>query len=122
MKTKDHGNGIIECISNGIIVNEVKDWTELFSDFFVQRAAIIKKENLNHGFYDLKTGFAGELLQKISNYSKRLAIIGDFSQIKSGALKDFIYESNKTERVIFVKTVEDALKIFKKELLNPNSA
>jgi hypothetical protein len=63
-------------------------------------------------FYDLKTGFAGELLQKISNYSKRLAITGDFSQIKSGALRDFIYESNNWKQVIFVNTVEDALKIF----------
>jgi phosphopentomutase len=115
METKDHGNGIIEFISDGIIVNEVKDWTELFLDFFVQRMAIIKKENLNDNFYDLKTGFAGELLQKISNYSKRLAIVGDFSQIKSKALRDFIYESNRTKQVIFVKTVEDALKIFGKE-------
>jgi hypothetical protein len=115
METKDHGNGIIEFISDSIIVNEAKDWTELFSDFFVQKAAILKKENLNNSFYDLKTGFAGDLLQKISNYSKRLAIIGDFSQMRSKALKDFIYESNKTEQVIFVKTVEDALRIFKKE-------
>jgi hypothetical protein len=115
METKDHGNGIIEFISDGIIVNEVKDWTELFPDFFIQRAAIIKKENLNHSFYDLKTGFAGELLQKISNYSKRMAIIGDFSQMRSGSLKDFIYESNKTGQVIFVRTVEDALRTFKME-------
>jgi hypothetical protein len=114
MEAKDHGNGIIEFISNGIIVNEINDWTELFLDFSAQKTAIIKKENLNNSFYDLKTGFAGELLQKISNYSKRLAIVGDFSQTKSKALRDFIYESNKTERVIFVKTVEDALKIFGK--------
>ncbi|MDR2601811.1 MAG: DUF4180 domain-containing protein, partial [Spirochaetaceae bacterium] len=79
-----------------------------------QTAAIIKKENLNNSFYDLKTGFAGELLQKVSNYSKRLAIIGDFSQIKSKALKDFIYESNKWKQIIFIKTVEDALKILEK--------
>jgi hypothetical protein len=114
METKDHGNGIIEFVSDGIIVNETSDWTELFS-IIGQTAAIIKKENLNDSFYDLKTGFAGELLQKISNYSKRLAITGDFSQIKSKALRDFIYESNKWEQVIFVKTSEDAIKILKKE-------
>jgi hypothetical protein len=112
LETRDHGNGIIEFISDGIIVNEINDWTELFLDFFVQKTAIIKKENLNNDFYDLKTGFAGELLQKISNYSKRLAITGDFSRIKSGALKDFIYESNKMKQVIFVETIEDALNIF----------
>jgi hypothetical protein len=113
MEIKDHGNGIIEFISDGIIVNQIGDWTELFS-CAGQRAAIIKKENLPPGFYDLKTGFAGELLQKISNYSKRLAITGDFSQIKSKALRDFIYESNNWKQVIFVNTVEDALKILTK--------
>ncbi|MDR1068903.1 MAG: DUF4180 domain-containing protein [Clostridiales Family XIII bacterium] len=114
MEIKDHGNGIIEFISDGVMVNETSDWTELFS-VIGQTTAIIKKENLNNSFYDLKTGFAGELMQKMSNYSKRLAVIGDFSQTKSEALRDFMYESNRWKRVIFVNTVEDALNIFKKE-------
>jgi hypothetical protein len=42
-----------------------------------------------------------------------MAIIGDFENIKSKTLKDFIYESNKTKQIIFVKTIEEALKIFK---------
>jgi hypothetical protein len=43
-----------------------------------------------------------------------MAIIWDFENIKSKSLKDFIYESNKTGQIIFVKTLEEALKIFNK--------
>jgi hypothetical protein len=38
--------------------------------------------------------------------------VGDFENIKSSSLKNFIYESNKTRQIIFVKTLEEALKIF----------
>jgi hypothetical protein len=44
----------------------------------------------------------------------RIAIVGDFGSIKSKSLNDFIYESNKMKRIIFVKTAEEALKIFNK--------
>ncbi len=40
---------------------------------------ILKKENIDECFFDLRTGFAGELLQKLVNYNCKLAIIGDFS-------------------------------------------
>jgi hypothetical protein len=39
----------------------------------------------------------------------RLAIIGDFSKYKSKSLQDFIRESNKGNRIFFVKTLEKAL-------------
>jgi hypothetical protein len=111
MEHKNHGNGIIELIKNGIIVDKIDDWTDLF---FGQKCStiVLRRENLNKNFFDLKTKFAGELLQKFSTYHKRLAIIGDFSDIKSKAFNDFVYESNKTKQVIFVKTIDEALNIF----------
>lgn len=69
---------------------------------------IIRQDQLTPDFFDLKTGVAGEILQKFSNYRMRLAITGDFSKYKSKSLKDFIYESNKSGRVMFVNTADDA--------------
>ncbi len=40
----------------------------------------------------------------------KLAIVGDFSDLSSKSLRDFIYESNKQGRVNFAASVEDALK------------
>jgi len=56
----------------------------------------------------LKTGLAGEILQKFSNYYVELAIVGDFSKYSSKNLQDFIYESNKVGRINFVSSVEEA--------------
>jgi hypothetical protein len=39
----------------------------------------------------------------------KLSIIGDFSEIKSKSLKDFIRESNKWGIISFVPTLEDAI-------------
>lgn len=70
---------------------------------------IINKESLNDDFFDLKTRFAGEILQKFSNYRMRLAIIGDFSIYTSKSLKDFIRESNNGNLVFFKNDIEKAL-------------
>jgi hypothetical protein len=72
---------------------------------------IVYKESLDEKFFDLKTGFAGEILQKFSNYKMKLAIIGDFSEYvsKSKSFHDFVYESNKGNRVFFKETPEEGM-------------
>jgi hypothetical protein len=71
---------------------------------------VIHKENLNESFFDLRSGLAGEILQKVANYRLRLGIVGDYSGYDSKSLRDFIYESNKSNKIVFVGTVEEALK------------
>lgn len=75
--------------------------------------AVIRKSNLPGEFFDLKTRFAGEMLQKFTNYHFKVAIVGDFEGITSKSLKDFIYESNKGRQILFVKSEREALDIFK---------
>jgi hypothetical protein len=73
---------------------------------------IIRKDQLPESFFELKTGVAGDILQKVSNYKLRLVIVGDFSKYDSKSLRDFIFESNKSRTVGFVGTMEEALKRF----------
>jgi hypothetical protein len=113
MKIKFHGNDIIEFIVDGIIINNIDDVLTLFATNKCS-TFILKKENIINDFFNLSTGIAGEILQKFSNYKKRMAIIGDFSNEKSKSLRDFIYESNKTKQIIFVDTIESAIKMFNK--------
>ena len=82
------------------------------SDSGMANAIIIDKESVGETFFDLRSGVAGEILQKFTNYRIRLAVIGDFSAYTSRALRDFIYESNKARYCIFVDSVEAALDIF----------
>lgn len=73
---------------------------------------IIRKQNIVPGFFDLATGIAGDVVQKLVNYRRRVAVVGDFTQIASKSLRDFIYESNKRGNIFFVASVEEARKKF----------
>ncbi|MGC3979548.1 MAG: DUF4180 domain-containing protein [Paludibacteraceae bacterium] len=70
---------------------------------------MIHQKNIISDFFDLKTGLAGEILQKFANYRIPLIIVGDFTNVQSKSLRDFIYESNKGSQVNFLKSREDVL-------------
>lgn len=66
-------------------------------------------ENLDPQFFDLKSGLAGDILQKFSNYGGYLAIVGDFSAFESRSLRDFMWESNRQGRIFFVENTAQAI-------------
>jgi len=72
------------------------------------RAIILPAENLCSEFFDLKTGVAGSILQKFSNYQVKLAIIGIFDHYQSQSLAAFIRESNRGNLIFFVPDLETA--------------
>ena len=94
----------------GTFIQNPQEALELLINCAYQGAEkiIIHAHQLIPDFFDLKTGIAGEILQKVSTYQLRLAIVGDFSQYTSKSLQDFIFESNKMGRVSFVASVEEA--------------
>jgi Domain of unknown function (DUF4180) len=100
-----------ELISEEIILANLQDGLNLLGDLYFDGydKIIIYEKNISPDFFDLKTGFAGEILQKFSNYRVSLAIIGDFSKYQSKSIKDFIYESNKLGQINFVATITEAL-------------
>ena len=54
-------------------------------------------------FFQLSNGKLGEVLQNFSNFRMRLAIIGDFQNLQSQSLTDFIRESNPViGRILFL--------------------
>jgi hypothetical protein len=75
---------------------------------------IVYKESLCAAFFDLKTGVAGELLQKCSNYRIKIAVVGDFSEYTSKSLRDFMYECNKGGLVFFKSDTESAIEALAK--------
>ncbi len=70
---------------------------------------IMPRECLPEDFFRLRTGFAGEILQKFTTYNMKIAVTGDFSGYSSQSLRDFIYESNKGRQVFFKATMEEAM-------------
>ncbi len=116
MKIKTHTLNeikIAEVISERRIINTVEDGLNLLGNLYFQGydKIIIYEKDITPDFFDLKTGIAGEILQKFSNYRISLAIVGDFSKYKSKSLHDFIFESNKGKHINFVLTSVEAIQI-----------
>ena len=103
---------IAEIISDNIVLQTVEDAVDLIGNMSYQGfdKLIIHEENMISDFFELKNKIAGDILQKFSQYSMPLAIIGDFEKYESKSLNDFIFESNKGNQINFVTTVEDGLK------------
>ncbi|KQS30987.1 DUF4180 domain-containing protein [Dyadobacter sp. Leaf189] len=101
-----------EVTSDKLIIETVEDGLDLLGNLYYQGfdSIVIHEENITPAFFDLKTGIAGEILQKFSNYRMRLAIIGNFEKYSSKSIQDFIFESNRIGRINFLGSVVEALK------------
>lgn len=106
-----NGHKIAELVSLASPIRDTGDMLDLFGNAGAG-TIIIKKEMLDESFFDLKTRLAGELLQKLSNYRKRMAVVGDFSSYDSENLKAFIRESNRSGQVLFTESTDEAIRRF----------
>jgi tyrosine-protein phosphatase YwqE len=106
---------ILESIESPI--NSVQDALDLLENANSQgiRKIMIKKEHLHKDFFNLKSGLAGEIIQKVINYYKQLAIVGDFDMYQNKSWLDFVYESNKTGQIFFAENTQDAVKLLTKD-------
>ncbi len=103
---------VAELVEPNLVLSTTGDALDLFANARHLHGAshvIVRRDNLPAEFFDLKSGLAGEILQKVSNYRLRLAILGDYTDVPSGPLHDFIWESNRAGTVLFVAGVEEAL-------------
>lgn len=52
-------------------------------------------------FFDLSSGFAGELVQKLANYDIRMAAVVPDESVHSSAFQAFAREANRSKQVRF---------------------
>ncbi len=98
--------------SSDILINNTQDALDLMATIthlYECNKMIISESSIIKSFFDLKTGFAGEVLQKFTNYNMKIAIVGDFEKYNSKSLKDFIFESNKGSQVFFLPEEQAAI-------------
>lgn len=114
MEIKTHNiedTKVAEIITDKVILRSTEDGLDLLGNLYYQGfdKIIIHEKNITPEFFDLKTKIAGEILQKFAQYQMPLIIVGDFSKYKSKSLNDFIFESNKSEQINFIKDLSNIL-------------
>jgi len=98
--------------SSDVLVNNTQDALDLMATInhlYECNKLIVNQASITEAFFDLKTGIAGEILQKFTNYNVKIAIIGDFDIYISKSLRDFIFESNKGRQVFFLPDEKAAI-------------
>lgn len=109
---------IVHIQDKNILITDEQSALDIFMTIVYETGInriIIEKDNLIEEFFELKNKIAGNILQKVINYKIKLAIIGNFSNYDSKALKDFIYECNNGKDIFFVDDESTAISFLSKE-------
>ncbi len=71
---------------------------------------IVTYSNLPDDFFNLRTGLAGGVLQKLANYFIKAAVVMPLNLIPPGRFSELVYELNKGWQFRFFDTEEPAIK------------
>lgn len=104
------GRKVAKVVSQQVVISTVQDALDLMAnaDYRGARSIVVHEKNLDPSFFQLRTGLAGDILQKCSNYRVRIAIVGDFTTYDSASLNSFIVECNRGNSIFFTDDIESA--------------
>ncbi len=106
------GTNVVIVEGPDVIIRNVQDALDLMASVRYAHGcnkAVLDKAVISEDFFRLRTGLAGEILQKFTNYRFVIAIFGDFEGYDSKSLRDFIYESNQGKQAFFTRDKESAV-------------
>jgi hypothetical protein len=107
MRIEEYGDLRVQYLDpEGPLVSTSNDTSDLIGNAWVDNVGLIAipVARLDPAFFELRSGMAGDLAQKLVNYHLRLAIVGDVSgyEAASDAFRDWVWESNRGAHVWFV--------------------
>jgi len=106
-----HGMRVVELAVDGGPLRNDRDAVDVIAAASARHPEIIviPAERLADDFFRLRTGVAGQVIQKFLTYRLRIVVVGDISKhLQEGsALRDFIYECNSGSHVWFVSGLEE---------------
>tara|TARA_B100001939_G_C16485898_1_gene423401 strand:+ start:119 stop:469 length:351 start_codon:yes stop_codon:yes gene_type:complete len=110
---QNHENGYsVAMLSEASKIKDASDFLDFMANADADVLAL-SKASLPSDFFELKSGVAGEFLQKLTNYHRKLIVLGDFKSIESNSLKSFIIEYNRNGRTAFSESIEEAMELLR---------
>lgn len=102
----------VYCVpSEGPMLRAGRDAVDIISDASEHIAEVIAIpiQRLGDDFFELRSGVAGEVVQKFVVYGKRVAIVGDIVDkvAASRSLAAFVAESNRGNDLWFVDNLDE---------------
>ncbi|MEH0548730.1 DUF4180 domain-containing protein [Streptomyces sp. B21-105] len=101
-----HGTRVLRCAPDGPPLDGERAALDLIGDAYGHDAQLVAvpAERIGDDFFRLRSGVAGDVVQKFVNYRVRLAVVGDVSRqlAESSALRDFVREANRGSQLWFL--------------------
>jgi PadR family transcriptional regulator, regulatory protein AphA len=95
----DH-TSFVECLPEGGVITREADALELVGacgEYMCHRL-LIHASNLSPDFYNLRTGLAGAVLLKFSNYHIQAAAVIPTEMVSQGRFGEFVLETNRGQQ------------------------
>ncbi len=112
---------LLICEPDGEKLASEADALELIGDaiYFGVDLVVVPVQRFEATFFQLKTGLAGQILQKFVNYKYSLVVLGDISQhlAESRAFRDFVYEANHGNQIWFLNNLQELEARLNRQLL-----
>ncbi|MFJ7999781.1 DUF4180 domain-containing protein [Streptomyces sp. NPDC096310] len=106
-----HGTPVLVCDPAGPPLASEQDALDhlVAAAFHGAEVVAVPVERFDARFFDLSTGVAGAILQKLVNYRLHLVVVGDITHHlrASTALPDLVRESNRGRHVWFVADLDE---------------
>jgi hypothetical protein len=100
------GRRVLVCAAQGPLLGQEGDANDFLSLAFSTDAEllVVPVSRLDKRFFDLRSGMAGQIVQKCATYRMQLVVLGDVSALveQSRAFRDFVYEANQGRSLWFV--------------------
>lgn len=105
------GRRVLRHAADGPPFDTERALTDLIGDAMGEGATVIAipAARLGAAFFQLRSGLAGSIAQKVVNYHMTLAIIGDIAAelAASNALRDWVRETNRGRDVWFLPSFDE---------------
>lgn len=106
-----NGSRVLTLPAEGELLRSEAEALDLVAPFMHLESdlTVLPVSRLPEEFWNLSTGLAGAITQKLLQYGFRTAIVGDISAHleRSSALRAYVYESNRGRQLWFLPTMAD---------------
>jgi len=92
----------------GISIRSIEDIPNAIAACFGAEGLILTEDDFAQEFFDLRSGLAGELFQKFTNYGLRVAIVLPDPEAHGKRFSELAYEHTSHGMIRFARTKDEA--------------
>jgi hypothetical protein len=99
---------IVIASDSGVCIRSLADISDAIGACLGADGVILTEGDLSAEFFDLRSGLAGEVLQKFVNYRLRVAFVVPDPDVYGERFRELVYEHRCHTMIRFVRTLDEA--------------